>query len=338
MNIHELSEELKKLNIPSGWFSLEDKGIIDFKICLRFADNQWTVFYSERGGQFDLKTFGTEDAACKELLVRMKDKKERKERSSQETVQPKNKCFKDQLSELMSDMVSICLEYAQGVADKVFIYASYEGNKISCNFFYQVKGQLKKKYELNDNNDKPVDVSNTRQFSVLRILNKDIQTLIAACNEWKKPMPTEMKLVFDVKTKSLSANYQYEPVYSKTPDKDAVTISEEWFAQIAAELKGGKTNQVVLNHLLTEEKVTEKVALDIIHKQERHPDILEEFSKWIQTRKYPDQDAIRVEGYTAQMLGEHTHLRPVGAYNYLIYLREKPEEALDRLKRGLPIK
>jgi hypothetical protein len=78
MNTKELSEELKKLGIPNSWFSLMDKGITEDKICLRFADNQWTVYYSERGRKYELKTFQTEDAACRELLFRMKDKKERK--------------------------------------------------------------------------------------------------------------------------------------------------------------------------------------------------------------------------------------------------------------------
>lgn len=99
-----------------------------------------------------------------------------------------------------------------------------------------------------------------------------------------------------------------------------------------------KTNSIVLNHLLTEEKVTEEVALQIVRKLEKHPDILKEFTQLLQTRQYPAHDAICIEGYTAQMLSERTHLHPVGSYNYLIYLREKPEEALHKLKQGLPRK
>ena len=47
---------------------------------------------------------------------------------------------------------------------------------------------------------------------------------------------------------------------------------------------------------------------------------------------------ISIEGYTAERLVTSTYLRPVGAYSYLIYLREKPKEALEDLKRGLPRK
>lgn len=78
MNSSDLINELNKLGIPSSWFSLEDKGITDYKTCLRFINNQWIVFYSERGGKYKLNTFDSEDAACREVLLRMKLKKDRK--------------------------------------------------------------------------------------------------------------------------------------------------------------------------------------------------------------------------------------------------------------------
>jgi hypothetical protein len=32
----------------------------------------WVVFYSERGTEFDLKSYQTEDAACRDLLARLR--------------------------------------------------------------------------------------------------------------------------------------------------------------------------------------------------------------------------------------------------------------------------
>lgn len=97
-------------------------------------------------------------------------------------------------------------------------------------------------------------------------------------------------------------------------------------------------NTMILNYLLTEEKMSDTIATRSMEKFGRHPDILSEFRIWIETRQYPENAAICVEGYTAQMLTNTTYLRPVGAYNYLIYLRERPEEALENLRRGLPRK
>lgn len=94
----------------------------------------------------------------------------------------------------------------------------------------------------------------------------------------------------------------------------------------------------VLRYLREDEKMTDKVAFQILAKLERHPDILEEFREWIGSKEFPGGTAIAIEGYSAERLVKSTYLRPVGAYTYLIYLREKPKEALEDLKRGLPRK
>lgn len=52
----------------------------------------------------------------------------------------------------------------------------------------------------------------------------------------------------------------------------------------------------------------------------------------------PKDDCYKVEGYSAQDIYEKTYLTEIGAYNYLIYLKEDPEQALKDLKNGLPIK
>lgn len=78
MKSSDMLSELQRLGIPSSWFQIGDKGNPDNKTVLRLIDNQWVVYYSERGGQFKLKTFETEDAACNELLLRMKIQKDRK--------------------------------------------------------------------------------------------------------------------------------------------------------------------------------------------------------------------------------------------------------------------
>lgn len=89
---------------------------------------------------------------------------------------------------------------------------------------------------------------------------------------------------------------------------------------------------------LTEERdMTDFVASGIIEKLERHPDIMAEFNNWLEIREYPE-NGICVEGQTAKALAQSTYFSPIGAYNFLIFLRENPEEALTRLKAGLPRK
>lgn len=51
---------------------------------------------------------------------------------------------------------------------------------------------------------------------------------------------------------------------------------------------------------------------------------------------FPIYNPLKVEGYTAQELYDNYDLSVLGAYNYLIYLKEYPKEALHDLKMGLP--
>lgn len=52
----------------------------------------------------------------------------------------------------------------------------------------------------------------------------------------------------------------------------------------------------------------------------------------------PEDDCYRVEGYSAQDIYRKTYLTEIGAYNYLIYLRKHPKQALKNLKDELPRK
>ena len=86
--------------------------------------------------------------------------------------------------------------------------------------------------------------------------------------------------------------------------------------------------------------LTLKRAIDSLCKLQRQEDIYKEFTQVVKFggRMMPSEHCIKVEGYTAAMLKEQYPLSVLGAYNYLIYLREKPEEALADLKKGLPRK
>jgi len=78
VNIETLHEELIKKKIPPSWYMLTDKGISDLKTCIRFIDNKWCVYFSERGMKFRLQMYETESEACNELLSRMIQQKNKK--------------------------------------------------------------------------------------------------------------------------------------------------------------------------------------------------------------------------------------------------------------------
>lgn len=143
--------------------------------------------------------------------------------------------FEDRFSELQADMISICMEYVEDRADKVYIYASREEGVTSSSFFYLINNKYVECHKVNDaleNGDARYDVSPERMFMVLRILSEDIGEIKALCEECGRDMPTEMKLVYDVKSGSFKAEYKYDLVYTNDDIKTADDIAEEWFEEI----------------------------------------------------------------------------------------------------------
>lgn len=69
----------------------------------------------------------------------------------------------------------------------------------------------------------------------------------------------------------------------------------------------------------------------------RHTDIYEVLINYILAgEQFEETVSVAVEGYTAKRLMNETILTPIGAFGYLVYLREKPKEALADLKANLP--
>lgn len=90
----------------------------------------------------------------------------------------------------------------------------------------------------------------------------------------------------------------------------------------------------IINYLINNLNKSNQRAEDIYNKLSKHDDILKEFYEWVISGQF--KNFVVVEGYTAQRLFNETRLEPLGAYNYLIYLRENPQEAKEMLSKGLP--
>ena len=132
--------------------------------------------------------------------------------------------FEKQFSELQADMISICLEYSERKCETIFIHIICENESVFANFFFRINGIMRKKAKLNDAES---SVSMARQKEALSIITKDTRKIIDLCEKNGRPVPTEFKLVYDVASGSLQADYSYEPVTSS--QKSDRIVSEEWF-------------------------------------------------------------------------------------------------------------
>lgn len=81
------------------------------------------------------------------------------------------------------------------------------------------------------------------------------------------------------------------------------------------------------------------IPLAMINKKiasfEKNLDIAKEFEHWIQTKEYVDENAVSVENYTAKQISELSEFMDgEGAFSMLIQLRESPEKAHKKIKKG----
>ncbi|MCL2672281.1 MAG: hypothetical protein FWF10_09655 [Clostridiales bacterium] len=136
-----------------------------------------------------------------------------------------DKNFESKFSALQADMVSICLEYCEQKATTIFIHVICEKDSVFANFFFRMNGALYRKALLGNNIG---TVSLLRQKEALSIVTKSVWALVKLCKEENNPVPTEIKLIYDVQTGHLDANYGYSSVI--TDNKSARDITETWFS------------------------------------------------------------------------------------------------------------
>ncbi|HGK6242944.1 TPA: hypothetical protein ACJ3IJ_002037, partial [Neisseria meningitidis] len=73
----------------------------------------------------------------------------------------------------------------------------------------------------------------------LDILMEDLEKLNSICQKFNQPMPTEIKMIYDVKKNSLSANYQYNLILSSESGLLALPqdVEDAWFEEIKKQME-----------------------------------------------------------------------------------------------------
>jgi hypothetical protein len=95
----------------------------------------------------------------------------------------------------------------------------------------------------------------------------------------------------------------------------------------------------IINYLVNERKQKPEVAKKITASFEKHDDIRAELENWIEQRAYPQENALKIEGYTAETISKLApFMDGVGVYNFLVSLRERPDNAKQIIAAGFPRK
>jgi len=135
-----------------------------------------------------------------------------------------SKVFEDAFSDVQSGLISLCLEAVDENAEKVYAYCSIEEKSRTFNAFFCVNGEIKTLDEITDN------VALIRQF--LEFGTGDLLEIKRVCKEHDRPVPTEIKMVYDVQSGHFEANYQYVPVCDGDMDKSSYDVFMEWFNEV----------------------------------------------------------------------------------------------------------
>jgi hypothetical protein len=95
----------------------------------------------------------------------------------------------------------------------------------------------------------------------------------------------------------------------------------------------------VINYLINERNQKPEVAAKIALPFKKHDDIRTELEKWIEQQKYLRDNPLTIEGYTAEKISKLApFMDGVGVYNFMVTLRERPDNAKRIIAEGFPRK
>ena len=95
----------------------------------------------------------------------------------------------------------------------------------------------------------------------------------------------------------------------------------------------------IVNYLVNVRKQKQQVAFKIAAPFKKHDDIRAELEKWIEKQEYPEDNPLTIEGYTAEKISKLApFMDGVGVYNFMITLRERPDNAKRIIAAGFPRK
>ena len=147
-----------------------------------------------------------------------------------------NRVFEDQLMEIQSDMISLSLEYVENKEETVYIYVVLEDGLVSFDVFYKIGGFISEKSDVNEYLSEKINDSDDIQFSLLEYGIEDAEKIEVLFEENSKEVPTEIRLVYDVKNNSLKSNYRYDAMYEKNEDLSVSDVFEAWIQEEKSKL------------------------------------------------------------------------------------------------------
>ncbi len=135
-----------------------------------------------------------------------------------------DRVFEDEFMDAQSRIISLCVEFAGNRTDKVYAYGSIEESSISFNAFFNIGGQIK------TTNNVVTDTDTIWDF--LDLGESDLEKIKQICIHYGKPVPTELKMIYDCKTGQIDTKYQYEQYLFRKDGDDSSEIFMKWLDEV----------------------------------------------------------------------------------------------------------
>ena len=130
------------------------------------------------------------------------DKFKKEKKQIQPAAESKPRVFEDEFSEIQTGLISLCMELTRTKVNKVFAYCSIEDKSQAFNAFFQKDGKILK------NNQVGANIETVNDF--LRLGTNDLDKLREVCIRYGKPVPRQIKMVYDAKTHGFDARISYD--------------------------------------------------------------------------------------------------------------------------------
>ena len=150
------------------------------------------------------------------------------------------KNFDDEFSAKQTDIIQLALEYAERVGHQVatvYIYCSFETMYSFDVFYKDDKNNIVMLHELSNKGMSKSEIDNLI-FSVLKLGNKDLQDIHKICQKYNRPMPTQIKLIYDNVQNKVKGKYSYDLFYSNSGKLTADDIFEQWYNEVKEVVEG----------------------------------------------------------------------------------------------------
>ena len=132
---------------------------------------------------------------------------------------------------------------------------------------------------------------------------------------------------------------EYEILFKKSLLFDEKNKDEEidlsFEKMVESKVKDSFFSKLIIDYFKNELNKNDIVSKKIFNDLSKYDDIFNEFTKYLVQKNYDIPNAINVEGYTAKQIAKlNPRFEATGVYTFLEYLREKPEEAKEMIRKG----